>query len=295
MRTKLVLGNWKMNGDVASAEALLAAVREGAATLSGARSACARPIRTSASRPRGWRVRRSAGARRTSASTTTAPTPAACPPACSPTSAARTRWVGHSERARCSATPTRRSPARLRVRSRPGWCRWSASARPARSAESGATEAVLARQVDAVCATLKGAGERCVLAYEPVWAIGTGLTATPQQAQDAHAFIRARLAAGGVAAAPRLQLLYGGSVKPANAAELFSRPDVDGGLIGGASLVAGISWRSCAPPRTRRAGPDRLRSTTAARATSRGRLKDGTDGDSRNPSRWWSRCSARSA
>ena len=77
-----------------------------------------------------------------------------------------------------------------------------------------------------------------MLAYEPVWAIGTGLTATPQQAQDAHAFIRSRLAAGGVAAAPRLQLLYGGSVKPSNAAELFSRPDVDGGLIGGASLVA---------------------------------------------------------
>jgi triosephosphate isomerase len=104
--------------------------------------------------------------------------------------------------------------------------------------ESGATEAVLARQVDAVCPVLREAGERCVLAYEPVWAIGTGLTATPQQAQDAHAFIRARLASGGVAAAPRLVLLYGGSVKPSNAAELFSQPDVDGGLIGGASLVA---------------------------------------------------------
>ena len=76
------------------------------------------------------------------------------------------------------------------------------------------------------------------MAYEPVWAIGTGLTATPEQAQDMHAFIRGCLAeiAGVDAAATRV--LYGGSVKAANAAELFARPDIDGALVGGAALVA---------------------------------------------------------
>jgi triosephosphate isomerase len=103
--------------------------------------------------------------------------------------------------------------------------------------ESGATEAVLARQVDAVCATLRGAGDGFVLAYEPVWAIGTGLTATPEQAQAAHRFIRGRLLQGGVDAAGRVRILYGGSVKASNADLLFALPDVDGGLIGGASLV----------------------------------------------------------
>jgi triosephosphate isomerase len=78
-----------------------------------------------------------------------------------------------------------------------------------------------------------GAG---VIAYEPVWAIGTGKTATPQQAQEMHAFIRQRLAAQDAAVAGNLQILYGGSVKPDNAAELFAMVDIDGGLIGGASL-----------------------------------------------------------
>jgi triosephosphate isomerase len=117
--------------------------------------------------------------------------------------------------------------------------------------ERGATEAVLAAQLEAVCPVLRsaagGAADGCgfVVAYEPVWAIGTGLTATPEQAQAAHAFIRSRLAAGGVASAPRARLLYGGSVKPGNAAQLFSLPDVDGGLIGGASLVAGDFLSIC--------------------------------------------------
>ena len=80
--------------------------------------------------------------------------------------------------------------------------------------------------------------ERAVIAYEPVWAIGTGLTATPAQAQAVHAFIRGEVAARDARIADSLPLLYGGSVKPDNAAELFSQPDVDGGLVGGASLVA---------------------------------------------------------
>jgi triosephosphate isomerase len=79
---------------------------------------------------------------------------------------------------------------------------------------------------------------RGVIAYEPVWAIGTGKTATPQQAQEAHAFIRGRIAGLDPRLAEGLTILYGGSVKAGNAAQLFAMPDVDGGLIGGASLVA---------------------------------------------------------
>lgn len=79
---------------------------------------------------------------------------------------------------------------------------------------------------------------KAVIAYEPVWAIGTGKTASPEQAQAVHAFIRQRVAGHDAAVAQKLQILYGGSVKPNNAAELFGMPDIDGGLIGGASLVA---------------------------------------------------------
>jgi len=113
--------------------------------------------------------------------------------------------------------------------------------------ETGATQSVLARQVDALLAKGSEALEGGVVAYEPVWAIGTGRTATSAQAQEAHAFIRGRIAAKAKDVAARLPILYGGSVKAANAAELFAMPDVDGGLIGGASLVAEefVSiWRS---------------------------------------------------
>jgi triosephosphate isomerase (TIM) len=105
--------------------------------------------------------------------------------------------------------------------------------------EQGVTEAVVARQLDAVIALqgIAAIGE-AVIAYEPVWAIGTGKTATPQQAQDVHAFIRGKLAGLDRAVADKVQILYGGSVKGANAAELFAMADIDGGLIGGASLDA---------------------------------------------------------
>jgi triosephosphate isomerase len=105
--------------------------------------------------------------------------------------------------------------------------------------DGGATESVIARQLDAVVARAGiGAFATAVLAYEPVWAIGTGRTATPEQAGAVHRFIRDKLAALDGRIAGSLRILYGGSVKPSNAAELFGQPDVDGGLIGGASLVA---------------------------------------------------------
>ncbi len=105
--------------------------------------------------------------------------------------------------------------------------------------ESGQTESVIASQLEPVFAAAGAqALEGAVVAYEPVWAIGTGRTATPEQAQAVHAFIRGEAAARDATIAGLLPLLYGGSVKPDNAAELFAQPDVDGGLIGGASLVA---------------------------------------------------------
>src|SRR5256885_15461550 len=106
--------------------------------------------------------------------------------------------------------------------------------------DAGRTREVVARQLEVVL-ELCGAGalEAGVVAYEPVWAIGTGRNATPEQAQDAHQLIRARIGGRDAQIAPSPRLLYGGSVKAGNAAELFAMPDVDGGLIGGASLKAG--------------------------------------------------------
>ena len=105
--------------------------------------------------------------------------------------------------------------------------------------EAGETLLVVSRQLGAVIEELGvGAFARAVVAYEPVWAIGTGLTATPQQAQEVHAAIRAQVAAENAEVARGLRVLYGGSVKAANAVELFGMPDIDGGLIGGASLNA---------------------------------------------------------
>jgi triosephosphate isomerase (TIM) len=106
--------------------------------------------------------------------------------------------------------------------------------------ESGKTEAIVGRQLEAVFAALDDRARLAdaVIAYEPVWAIGTGKTATPEQAQAAHEFIRRTVAAEDKATADGLRILYGGSVKAGNAAELFSMADIDGGLIGGASLKA---------------------------------------------------------
>ena len=103
--------------------------------------------------------------------------------------------------------------------------------------EAGETEAVVKRQLSVVIHKLAHCAGEIVVAYEPVWAIGTGRTATPEQAQQVHALLRAQLnAATGHGA--QMKILYGGSVKPDNAATLFSQPDIDGGLIGGASLKA---------------------------------------------------------
>ena len=101
--------------------------------------------------------------------------------------------------------------------------------------ESGQTNAVVAAQLNAVLDVL-GALDGVVIAYEPVWAIGTGKTATPEMAQEVHHFLRQQVAVRDAGAAEKVQILYGGSMKPENAKELLAMPDIDGGLIGGAAL-----------------------------------------------------------
>ena len=146
--------------------------------------------------------------------------------------------VGHSERRHLfgedDAAVNRKTQAVLAAGLTPIVCIGETLA----EREAGETEAVLDRQATGGLAGLTAdAIGSIVVAYEPVWAIGTGRTATPAQAQEAHAHVRARLATlAGQGAADRCRLLYGGSVKPANAADLSARPDVDGALVGGASL-----------------------------------------------------------
>ncbi len=148
--------------------------------------------------------------------------------------------VGHSERRQyfgeTDETVNRRARAALAASIKPIVCVGETLA----EREAGRTMAVIERQIRAGLAGMSGADwDRIVLAYEPVWAIGTGKTATSAQAQEAHAFIRKLLAEiAGVKAAQGIRIQYGGSMKPDNAKELMSQPDIDGGLIGGAALQA---------------------------------------------------------
>jgi triosephosphate isomerase len=147
--------------------------------------------------------------------------------------------VGHSERRALYAEDDQRVAAKFVAARRAGLTPILCVGETLEQRERDETQGVVARQLDAVVAAAGVAGlADAVLAYEPVWAIGTGRNATPQQAQEVHAFVRARLAARDTALAERLKILYGGSVKPGNAKELFGMPDIDGGLIGGASLSA---------------------------------------------------------
>ena len=147
--------------------------------------------------------------------------------------------VGHSERRALYGEDDGRVAAKFAAARRAGLTPILCVGETLAERERGSTEAVVARQLAAVIdAGGAGALAGAVVAYEPVWAIGTGRTATPEQAQAVHAFIRARVAASDRAIAASLPILYGGSVKAGNAAELFAQADVDGGLIGGASLIA---------------------------------------------------------
>lgn len=145
--------------------------------------------------------------------------------------------VGHSERRAMHAETDEVVVDKVQAALRAGLTPIVCVGETLEARDAGETEQVVGRQLDAVLDLGGFVVEKLVLAYEPVWAIGTGRTASPEQAQAVHAFIRQRTAdALGDELAQRFPILYGGSVKPGNARELFGCADVDGGLIGGASL-----------------------------------------------------------
>ena len=152
---------------------------------------------------------------------------------------ARYGLVGHSERRQYHAESSELVARKFLAARNAGLTPILCVGETLEQREAGQTEQVIAAQLEPVLA-LAGvqAFEAAVVAYEPVWAIGTGRTASPAQAQAVHAFIRGVVSAHDARIGDCLPLLYGGSVKPDNAAELFAQPDVDGGLVGGASLVA---------------------------------------------------------
>ena len=236
MRRPLVAGNWKMHGTRASAEALVAAV---AAKLpSAADAAVLPPFPYVAALIAQHGTRLAFGAQDLSEHAQGAYT--------GEVSAAMLKDIGctyvlagHSERRQYHAESDDLVARKLVAAQGAGLVPILCVGETLDERDGGATESVIARQLDAVVARAGIASfANAVVAYEPVWAIGTGRTASPEQAQAVHKFIRDKLAALDGTIAGSLRLLYGGSVKPSNAAELFGQPDVDGGLIGGASLVA---------------------------------------------------------
>ena len=224
-RVRLVAGNWKMHGSRASVEALLDSLLQGSAQSSGARCAVCVPfpyLAQVAERLRGSAI--AWGAQNVSEHAQGAYT--------GEVSAAMLaefgcRYViaGHSERRQLYGESDAQVAAKFAAARIAGMTPILCVGETLAQRDAGKTEQVVARQLAAV--DFKDG----VLAYEPVWAIGTGRNATPEQAQAVHAFLRRRVPQG-------TSILYGGSVKPQNAAAMFAMPDVDGGLIGGASLVA---------------------------------------------------------
>jgi triosephosphate isomerase len=246
MRTKLVVGNWKMHGNLTANERLLTSIRDAAGAFSSICAVCvpfpylAQAQAILAGSKVAW------GAQNVSEHVQGAYT-GEVSAAMLLEFACRYVLVGHSERrtlyGESDTLVADKFAAALQAGLTPILCVGETLA----EREDGITGAVVTRQLDAVIAKSGVAAlGRAVLAYEPVWAIGTGKTATKQQAQDVHALIRARVAAGDAAIAQGVQILYGGSVKPGNAQELFAMPDIDGGLIGGASLIAADFLAICA-------------------------------------------------
>lgn len=238
MRAKLVAGNWKMHGSLAENKALLEAIVSHGAVVKDGCAVCVRYPYLFQAQAALKETGISWGAQNLSQHAKGAFT--------GEVSAAmlldfgcRYVIVGHSERRSLYGEDDQTVAAKFVAAQKAGLTPILCVGESLQERETGITEQVVARQLDAV---IEAAGvaalAKAVVAYEPVWAIGTGKTASPEQAQAVHAFIRAKVAGQSAAVAEGLVIQYGGSVKASNAAELFSMPDIDGGLIGGASLVA---------------------------------------------------------
>lgn len=239
MRVKLVAGNWKMHGSLASNQALLEALIPLVSQLEGMRSTICAPFPYLAQVGELLGESRIAWGAQDLCQYDNGAYTGGVSAAMLADFGCRYVIVGHSERrsifGESDEVIAAKFAAALAGKLMPILC----VGETLEDREAGRTEAVVARQIDAVIA--KSGAEalaRAVVAYEPVWAIGTGKTATPQQAQAVHAFIRGRVGGHDRKVADGLAILYGGSVKGANAVQLFEMPDIDGGLIGGASLVA---------------------------------------------------------
>jgi len=239
MRRKLVAGNWKMNGSLAANQALLQALIPAVSPLTAITCAICVPFPYLAQVQqllRGTVIEW--GAQDLCQFDHGAYTGGVSAAMLSDFSC-RYTLVGHSERRSLFGDTDEvvalKFAAALKAGLTPILCVGESLA----ERESGITESVVARQIEAVTARSGVAAlGHAVIAYEPVWAIGTGKTASPEQAQAVHRFIRRGVAARDETIASMLPVLYGGSVKAANAAQLFGMPDIDGGLIGGASLNA---------------------------------------------------------
>jgi triosephosphate isomerase len=236
VRERIVAGNWKMHGDRAMARELAAAVAAGAP--GGVRVVLAPPFPYLALVAEAAAGRAAVAAQDVSVHAQgawTGEVAAAMAADCG----ARYAIVGHSERRQHHGESDAVVAAKFAAARAAGLVPILCVGETLAERDAGATEAVVGRQLDAVLAAAGAAAVAgAVLAYEPVWAIGTGRTASSAQAQAVHAYLRGKVAALDAIVARSLPILYGGSVKPSNAAELFSQPDVDGGLVGGASLVA---------------------------------------------------------
>ncbi|QHJ01167.1 triose-phosphate isomerase [Xylophilus rhododendri] len=235
-RKKIVAGNWKMNGSLAANAALLDGVLEGLGQPACAVVACVPAPYLAQVQARIAGTALALGAQDMSAFASGAYTGEVSAAMLGDFGVAYA-IVGHSERRQyhgeTDAKVADKALAALAAGITPLVCVGETLA----EREAGQTEAVVGRQLAAVLEKLGDQASGMVVAYEPVWAIGTGKTATPEQAQAVHAALRAQLQSAGDAVAAQ-PILYGGSMNAANAAQLLAQPDIDGGLIGGASLKA---------------------------------------------------------
>lgn len=239
MRQPLVAGNWKMNGSQAASGALLDALANGLRDLKRVQVAICPPcvfLPLAAHHLAGTAIRwggQNLSDQAPGAFTGEIAGAMLKDVGCSVV------IVGHSERRALYAESDDLVARKFRVAQQCGLMPILCVGESLSEREANQTEAVVARQLDAVIEQAGVAAlNAAVIAYEPVWAIGTGRTASPDQAQAVHRFIRTRIGARDAQVADGVRILYGGSVKGSNAKELFAQPDIDGGLIGGASLNA---------------------------------------------------------
>jgi triosephosphate isomerase len=239
MRQPLVAGNWKMNGSLDSIRKLVEGIKGGVGTVTTAELAVCPPyvyIPQVAALLEGTAI--TLGAQDVNDQESGAHTGEVAAGMLRDVGC-KYAIVGHSERRSIYGESDEFTARKFAAARRTGLVPILCVGELLDEREQGITEQVVARQLDAVIDRegIAAIGE-AVIAYEPVWAIGTGKTASPEQAQEVHAFIRDKLAGLDGDVAERVQILYGGSVKGSNAAELFAMADIDGGLIGGASLAA---------------------------------------------------------